>query len=97
MEEMKKGEPISPDKVQEVEDIIPPEVFDCFNEEILSNFKKGESRVSYIDVVKKITDKLGNCLGKWLNIEDAYRAKGWQVTYDPAPYSCEPFFIFVKN
>ncbi len=79
---------------------IPDEVFDAFNELI----QEGSGVVRQKDVVARILAKMpavdSNTVYQrgWLNVEGAYRAKGWRVEYDKPGWdeSYEAFFTFRK-
>jgi hypothetical protein len=75
--------------------IVPQEVFDVFNEEIASRWSGSSAVVKQDYVVSTILERL-----EWdpndrravfdngyLNIEEAYRAAGWNVVYDKPAYN----------
>lgn len=87
--------PIKPENIR-VEKIkkIPGEVFEAFNEVLVRNMVTPNSKVSIRqdEVIALIQEKLvcswGDIdAGKWLNIEEAYRLYGWDVTYDKPGYN----------
>lgn len=102
---MKKGVPISPDDIPAAKAaVIPPEVFDAWNEVITKHYTNGRSHFNQVviaDAVVKatgasVTEVYGN---KWLDVEDAYRAQGWNVEYDRPAY-CDTYeanFTFTKK
>ena len=98
---MKKGVPISPEDIPEKKaEVIPPFVYDVFNDLIAQNYTNHCAKVYQKDVVKKITEKTE---GKpwpieWLNVEEVYRARGWKVYYDRPGYyeSYDAYFEFTK-
>jgi hypothetical protein len=100
---MRKGQPISPAEIPAAKQaIIPGFVFDAFNECIAANWSGGSARVLQKDVVAKIKaspDYTEPFKYEWLNVEEAYRASGFHVTYDKPAY-CEtydPLFEFSKK
>ena len=104
---MKRGAPISPEEIPAAKAlVIPGFVFDAFNECIAEKFTNGRATVYQKDVVAKIkaSDEF-KALNPpvfnydWLNVEDAYRATGFTVTYDKPAY-CETYdtsFEFSKK
>ena len=82
---MKKGVPISPDDLNDAYK-IPPEVIDCFNEMIASEWS-GEKAVidqsKVIDLIcRRIRCEPDQVLRRhYLDIEDLYRETGWKVQY----------------
>lgn len=99
------GKPLAPGDLGEaVSAIIPPAVFDAFNELIVANWNGGQATVYQEDAVKKIEDKMSvsrtEVFAKgWLNVEPAYRAQGWKVEYDKPAYneSYRASFVFTKK
>lgn len=99
--EVKRG-PVSPLEAAELKtEQIPDEVFIVFNGLIAQNLMYGRSNVKQKEVVaqlkeqdmsrKDIFDK------RWLDIEDSYRAEGWQVTYSSPSYGdtgFDPYYTF---
>lgn len=75
---------------------IPPEVIECWNEELMANLrvrgKYASSNCLYSNISKRIQAKLNissqevNRRG-WLDIEDIFRAKGWEVSSDIPGYN----------
>ena len=95
--------PISPGEVVEFQNqMIPEEVFVVFNGLLSCNLRNGRAKVLQCDVLQALTDQGMNKAEifkkHWLDVEESYRAKGWQVTYDsPVGYageSFEPYFEF---
>ena len=69
--------PIAP---SDLRDDIPEDVFEAFNELI----QKGQGYVDQEELISLVTQKMGpGCVFRyeWLNIENAYRKKGWRVKY----------------
>lgn len=80
--------PISPDDLKDAKH-IPEEVFEVFNDLIR---RASNGVVKQKDVVAAIVQKMGVASERvyregWLNVEDAYRAKGWDVDYDKPGYN----------
>lgn len=100
------SKPITPDEVlSKKKVIIPPEVFDAFNELIAENWDGIDAtvllkEVSDLIVSKlKLTDDTIIYKKKYLDIEELYREAGWDVKYDQPAYN-ETFkatFIFSKK
>lgn len=85
-------EPISPDKVYEVTQPFPPEVFQAFNELIARDFDGHSAIVNQTEVANLIASYLGISSRevyskKYLDIENSYRGKGWKVYYDRPAYN----------
>ena len=103
---MKKGAPISPDDITAAKEaVIPGFVFDAFNQCIAEKFNEGRATIYQKEVVAKIQESVEfKALDvpfkyEWLNVEDAFRAKGWKVEYDKPAY-CETypaFFVFTRK
>lgn len=106
---MSKRGPISPSEVQErAGESIPEEVFEAFNEAIAATWDGREAVVQQEAVIARILDKMQGNRDKnrallfakhWLDVEGAYRAKGWTVAYDKPGY-CETYpatFTFSKR
>ena len=104
---LKKGTPISPDEVVETKvATIPPEVFDVWNALIAKKWgaSSGRAEIMQKDIVKELCEVLKVERNKifemhWLDVEDAYRAQGWNVVYDRPGYceSYEASFIFTRG
>jgi hypothetical protein len=86
------GYAISPSEAEELQiRHIPPEVFETFNRFIAQKFFNGRARVLQKDIVNAL---VGRGLNRhqiydehWLDVEDAYRKKGWDVVYDKPAYN----------
>lgn len=99
--------PISPDAVVEHkrDKIIPPEVITAFNNQIAKNFSSNYAIVKQCDVINEILVTMVDVTRqqiynkKWLDIEDIYRAAGWDVYYDRPGWNetYEPTFKFSKG
>ncbi len=85
--------PISPKEVATMKaNTFPSEVFDAFNELIAKKFVNGSANVKQKDVVNLIKEKMNDkpFSYDWLNVEAAYEALGWEVSYDKPAY-CESY------
>ena len=98
--------PISPSEVVEQKaEHIPDEVFAVWDRMIAANWKNHCSVVMQSDIVEALIPLTGHhtrieVFDKgWLDIEDIYRAVGWNVTYDKPAYneSYPASFTFRKN
>ena len=103
--EVRRG-PASPREIKELQtQQIPDEVFEVFNGLIAQNLSYGRSRVLQKDVVEQLVeggmDRNEIFERHWLDVEDSYRAAGWQVKYDkPVYYAGEDFdayFLFMAG
>ncbi len=100
---MNKGVPISPGDIPTTAaQDIPGFVFDAFNECIAQNWSEGRAKVFLYVVVKKIEaspEFHAPFNYDWLNVENAYRAKGFRVEYDKPAYceSYDAYFVFSKR
>jgi hypothetical protein len=84
--------PITPDEAARGKvGNIPSAVFDAFNEAIAAHYDGKRAVVLQCDVVQRIVDKgfpRHEIFGHhWLDIEDAYRAAGWDVAFDKPGYN----------
>ncbi|MCL4384491.1 hypothetical protein M1116_03485 [Patescibacteria group bacterium] len=93
--------PISPEQVAELKaGSVPQEVFDAFNDLILEKINEGHASFTLKEVVARMTSKgldEKDIFNKgWLNIEPAYRKKGWKVGFErPAPdETYDSYFTF---
>lgn len=93
--------PISPDEARRANP-IPDAVYEAFNELIV----ECDGVVYQEEVVERILLKMPELENDrsiykkgWLNVEDAYREKGWDVTYDKPGYNetYRPYFRFAKR
>lgn len=81
------SEPIRPEDVAgHKTKVLPSEVFEVFNDLIARSFNNGQATVMQKDVVDALVAKGFSkeeiFAQKLLDVEEAYRAKGWQVEYD---------------
>ncbi len=87
-----KVRPIKPSEVAgRKEGNIPDAVFESFNELISRTFVDGYATIKQDDVVallkKKGLKKKDVFDNGWLNVEKAYEAAGWKVSYDQPAYN----------
>lgn len=95
-------QPISPSQIAETKTkIIPDSVIETFNLEIARNFCNGRSVVKQDRIIQALVQRgLSRAelfANHWLDVEDLYRAKGWQVTYEKPGYneSGDSIFTFI--
>lgn len=98
------SKPISPDAIGAEQAVqFPAAVFDAFNAEIASRFSNDRATVLQAAVVTRLV--AGGAFTRkeifesgYLNIEEAYRAAGWDVEYDKPGYneSGEAKFVFTR-
>jgi hypothetical protein len=93
--------PISPHEVLPRRlELIPPIVFEIFNELITKNFDGRRASVAQCDVVERLIaqghERSAIYENRWLDIETYYKKAGWRVHYDKPAYneSYAPFFVF---
>lgn len=95
--------PIKPSEIVTVKStILPDGVMEAFNELIAQKFSGNYAQVYQKDVVSLILQKIPGAkrddifTNDWLEIEDIYRAAGWEVEYDKPGYteSYSPSFKF---
>lgn len=85
--------PITPDEVAGSKNtVFPAAVFEAFNELITQKFSGGSAVIKQDEVAaliaKKTRVKRQTIFDKgWLNVEEAYRAAGWDVSYDKPGYN----------
>jgi len=95
-----KGVPISPSEIPAKKaEVIPPFVFDAVNQ-LLIERSDGPSTITLLqkNIVALIKETMPpgiDFVNTWLNFEDAYREKGWIVTYDKPAY-CENYDAFFE-
>lgn len=100
----KKVRPIKPSEVvAKKKKDIPNEVFEAFNELITQNFDGHSATIKQDEVVALIVKKglKRNAIfnNHWLDVEDVYRAGGWNVVYDKPGFNenYEAFFEFTPK
>ena len=83
--------PIKPSEVDKTK-TIPEAVFEVFNHLIIEHWNGNEAVLSQEEVVARAAKALG-CerhvlfSRHYLDVEDAYRKVGWDVSYDKPGYS----------
>jgi hypothetical protein len=107
------AEPISPNEVVDAKlDAIPEIVIFAFNELVAKNWNGYKSVVKQEDAIQLVIQKWQEngderdareqrgaiFRNHMLDIEDIYRAKGWNVEYDKPGYneSYDAFYTFTK-
>lgn len=104
--------PIKPSEVVAAKTaVLPDEVLEAFNELIVKKWDGRSATVKQDDVVTLAVEKLEKRTEKrenwreyafeqgWFDVEDIYRAQGWDVEYDKPAY-CESYpakFIFKRR
>jgi hypothetical protein len=92
---MKKGCPISPDQVGELQRfIVPTFVFDAFNMLIAKTMRNGQANFTINDVWNEIkkADPTVMFDYAWLRVKEAYEDAGWKVQSTD-----EEGFVFMKK
>lgn len=85
--------PIRPDEVTATKkQYIPDGIIEAFNEAIAKNYSNGYATVYQDDVMTIAIEKTGYSRSRifennWLDVEDIYRAEGWNVLYDKPAYN----------
>jgi hypothetical protein len=89
--------PISPSEVGKAKTSrIPDRVIEAFNECISKHWDGGAATFTQDEVIRLVVAKMPEVErhtifeSKWLDVEDGYRAAGWQVEYDRPGY-CETY------
>lgn len=85
--------------------VFPDEVIEAFNELISENLLSSSATVRQDAAVTRIMAKMPNVTRAqvfdrgWLNVEDVYRAEGWEVEYDKPGYneSYAAHFTFTRR
>lgn len=98
-------EPIRPeDVVEQKRLVLPPEVLEAFNEQIVKKFDGKSANVKQKDVAKLIGEKLNITYSQileehLLDVEDIYRKVGWKVKYDKPSYdeNFDSYFLFTRE
>jgi|SRR3989338_165418 len=96
--------PIRPNEVGKLrENGIPDAAFEAFNELITKNFTGSSAIIKTKDVVKLMIEKGLNQNdiydNGWLDVENVYRAAGWNVVYDKPGYNeaYDAYFEFKRR
>ncbi len=88
MPKKKVVEPISPaEALKNKNNTIPPEVIEAFNELIAKNFNGRTATILQKEVAALAANKLSVSTdylykNKWLDVEDVFSERGWEVDYD---------------
>lgn len=104
-EQAQRVKPVSPAEAKKLKERnIPDAVIKAFNEQIAKELTvNGRAVVKQCVVVEEICasgiSKKDIYANNWLDVEDMYRAEGWQVIYDKPAYNetYEPAFIFKQE
>jgi hypothetical protein len=97
-------EPISPDDIAKAKsENIPDEVFEVVNRLLALKYTHGRATILQEDIVFELCERglSRNVIFNkgYLNFEEAYRSKGWNVKYDKPAY-CEDYaanFVFTMG
>jgi hypothetical protein len=89
--------PVTPEQAASMQEAlypIPEIVFETINRVLAGRVHKGRATI-YQDEIVELLVEAGMDAGElfsrhWLDIESAYRAKGWDVRYDKPAY-CESY------
>lgn len=87
-----KVRPIRPSELaKRKKAVLPNAVLEAFNELIAQHFSGGSATIKQDDVVtlmvKKGLKRKEVFERHWLDIEEVYRAEGWNVEYDKPAYN----------
>lgn len=95
------SKPIRPEEVGAAKAVvIPAAVFDAFNAEIAKQFTNRRATVRQEAVVARLVEsglrRQELFDAGWMNVEEAYGAVGWKVTYDKPGFNepGEAYFVF---
>ena len=83
-------EPIRPDQVVELKSqIFPEEVITAFNTLIAEHYLNGRASFTIQEAEAALRVHLcsNHITHKWYDVEDLYRAAGWEVTYDKPAFN----------
>ncbi len=91
------SKPITPSEVGRAKtQRIPAQVFDAFNDCISKSWDGRSASFTQNVVVEAILERMPDMTRsqlyeqRWLDVEDSYRAAGWEVEYDRPGY-CETY------
>lgn len=92
--------PITPQEVAaEKARTFPAAVFEVFNALIAASFVGDKATIRQSDVMRRLADagiaQSDVHRNGYLNVEEAYRAAGWHVTYDKPGYNEEGHALFI--
>lgn len=79
------GRPATPEEIRKRGE-IPPFVFDAFNRLLARKLQGDKAVIPKADVLQEIARRLPEDRPVelwWLNVEDAYKACGWEAFYEP--------------
>ena len=101
---MKKGVPIKPSEIPAAKAaVIPPFVFDCFNECIAKHYKNGRAYFC-LKEIQTLVEQACRDAGilydyHFLDVERVYEQNGWTVTYDSPGYGDDypSTFTFIQR
>lgn len=87
--------PLAPSEVAKLKaDSIPAGVIEAFNELIVENWNSStrSARVTQDDAIARVELKTGASraevyIKRWLDVEDVFRASGWEVEYSKPGYN----------
>lgn len=100
-----KIKPVSPDDImqQKIRD-LPDEVIDAWNRILVRHWCGGSMTIRQETVVEELMPLSNFNRGAifsngWLDVEELYRANGWNVEYDRPGYneSYDAFWVFTKR
>ena len=97
--------PLRPNQVVKAKaQSFPDGVIKAFNDLIVANWDGRKAVILLGDAVKEIALKMNVertevTKNRWLDIEDVFRAAGWNVKYDQPGYneSYAPYFVFTEK
>lgn len=103
----KLTEPLTPKLAKQAKlNGLPTFVIEAFNECIVRGLDSGKATIRQDEVIRKIIANSNGAYSKqtifdnkWLDVEDLFRAYGWNVVYDRPGYNetYEPLFIFSEK
>lgn len=95
------NKPIKPSDIAQAKSKYFPEiVFETFNQMIAEKYTNGSATLKQDSIIQRLEeaglDRKEIYANGWLNVEEAYRAEGWKVSYDkPAYYETyDAYFTF---
>jgi hypothetical protein len=94
--------PITPAEIKQTRaQNIPDEIIQVFNELIAKEWSNNSACVQQDEAAQLVSERMHLTKDEiykrhLLDVEDLYRAAGWQVDYDKPAYneSTRPFFVF---
>lgn len=99
------GRPLSPTEMNEFrqETVIPPEVYEVFNEMIVERLRHGSASFKLKEVTERLAargiDRQEMFDKGMLDVEPAYIEVGWKVEYDQPGYNetYDAYYIFSES